>query len=222
MAKRSGSKSSRSERKAGRERAERARDRGLPEKRSEPLRARAATPEPVSSVDGEDRSSDAPPAPTKPPGGVPTLVKVVGAALVLLMGAYVLSLLRDDGLTDTKPAAEPAGKSSAVAETQLAPEPAANRGAATPAPEVTPTAESAPALASPVPDSLPAVTPPNEPAVAAPVVASPRVPQASKPTVAPPRAVVAPAPISRPAAPVAAPVAPAPAPAAPKPVDNPY
>ena len=50
MAKRSGSKVSRGARKVERQRAQRARERGLPERREEPLRG-AATPESASKME---------------------------------------------------------------------------------------------------------------------------------------------------------------------------
>jgi len=103
MAKRGGSKGSRGERRAERERAERARLHGLPisERRDAQLRSRAATPEPSSEASdgGADGLGVARPA------GVPTLVKVIGVALLILVGVYVLSRARDRALTEPAPAA---------------------------------------------------------------------------------------------------------------------
>jgi len=100
MAKRSGSKSSRSERRAERTRAERAREHGLPvsERRDVQLRNRAASHE----VGEDERGSDALVAGTK--AGIPTLVKVVGVALVILIGVYFLGRERDRALTEPTPA----------------------------------------------------------------------------------------------------------------------
>jgi len=230
MAKKSGSRSSRSERNAGRKRAERAREHGLPVRQEPPPRARAVTPEPSDDSYGEARSSDAPLSNAKKSAGIPTLVKVVGGALAILIGVYLLSRQRDDALLETKPAAEPAAAVSAAPspapevgpELVAAPEPSA--AAVVPTPE--------PALASPAaaPAPVVSVTPPAKPVVAAPVVAEPSKPKVDKPVAAAPAAPkpvaapAAPAPVAAPAAPVAAP---APKPVAPKappapPVDNPY
>lgn len=226
MAKKSGSRSSRSERNAGRKRAERAREHGLPVRQEPPPRARAVTPEPSEDSYGEARSSDAPLSHAKKSAGIPTLVKVVGGALVILVGVYLLSRQRDEALLETKPAAEPAAAVSASEspspevgpELIAAPEPS---GAA-PAPEPVP---ASPAAAAP----LVPVTPPAKPVVAAPVVVEPSKPKADKPAPAAPAApkpVAAPPPVAAPAPPTAAP---APKPVTPKapsapapPVDNPY
>ena len=216
MAKKSGSKSSRSERRTGRKRAERAVEHGLPTRKVPPPRARAATPEPGSYREGTDRASDAPRAPIAKPGGVPTLVKVLGAALVILIGVYLLSRQRDEALTESKPVPEtPLVAASAAPAIEAAAEPSS------PAPEVT-------AARQPeAPAAIVSVTPPTKPVVIAPVVAAPVVSAPSKPKVE--KAAVAPAPVAAPAAPapVAPPAVPVPAPAkpaAPKtpPVDNPY
>ena len=104
MAKRSGSKSSRSERRAERTRAERAREHGLPvsERRDAQLRNRTASPEPPREAGEDERGSDALVAGTK--AGIPTLVKVVGVALVILIGVYFLGRERDRALTEPTPA----------------------------------------------------------------------------------------------------------------------
>jgi hypothetical protein len=94
MAKRSGSRGSRSERRAERERAERARQHGLPERAIPPRAAPAepaATPEASSEASGE--------APSRQRGGIPPLVKVLGGALLILLGVYWLSQRRDQALT---------------------------------------------------------------------------------------------------------------------------
>ena len=229
MAKKSGSKSSRSERRAGRKRAERALEHGLPTLKLPPPRARAATPEPGSAREGTDRSSDAPSVPVAKSAGIPTLVKVLGAALVILVGVYLLSRQRDEALTETKPAPEPpvaAASAAPAVEAPPAVEAAAEPSAA-PAPEVTAAPEPPAAVVSVTPPSKPVVT---APVVAAPVVAAPSKPKVEKALVAPtpqPAAVAAPAPVAVPAAPapVAAPAPPKPAapkaPATP-PADNPY
>jgi hypothetical protein len=212
MAKQSGSKSSRSGRKAGKERAVRARERGLPQAAPESeapraARVRAATPEP-RSFGGEDRSSDAPPLAIPKSAGLPTGAKLAIAVAVLLGGVYLLSRYRDSTSAAT---AEPEPPTSASPVAVTEPEP--------------------PTSASPTPPAEPPAAPeaPVEPVVepSAPVVSPPTKPSASKP-VAPKPAVAAP----RPVAPVASPTTPAtpvvpaaPAaapPAAPKPVDNPY
>ena len=204
MAKHSGNKGSRSERRAGRQRASRAREHGLPARvEPESRRVRASTPEPRSAA-GDDRSSDAPPAPlTKPSQGIPTIVKVVGGALAILAAAYALSRFRDEsGATTAAP--EPAASVSAAA---LAPEPTASAAAAV-----------APSTLAPAGELLE----PALPSVAAPSVATPPVVSVAKPSVAPPKpAVVVPKPATPAAAAPKAVVPPA-APAAPKPVDNPY
>lgn len=89
--KRSGTKASRSERRAERERLRRARERGLPER---------APPRPAPPVDGDpgEALSQAPAAaagPGKKTAGVPVLVKVVGVAAAILAGVYVLTHFRD-------------------------------------------------------------------------------------------------------------------------------
>jgi hypothetical protein len=161
MAKRSGSKTSRSERRAGRERADRAREHGLPARRDATPRARASTPEPRShSESGGDRSSDAP-RPAKPVG-IPTLVKVVGGALALLVGVYLVTLLRDEAPTDTQPAPEVVATSAA--------------------PELEPGASAlpgSPPVIAPEPLPVPpvSVAVPEKPVVAAPAVSAPRKPK---------------------------------------------
>lgn len=70
--------------------------------RREPVRARASTPEPGRRPEREAGSSDALAAAVKP-AGIPTLVKVLGGALVILAGVYLLSRQRDQALTETKP-----------------------------------------------------------------------------------------------------------------------
>ncbi len=225
MAKKSGSKSSRNERRAGRKRAERAREHGLPIRRDAPQRARASTPQPGSERDGDDRSSDAPPARAPKPAGIPTLVKVVGGALVILIGVYLLSRQRDEALTETKPAPElPAASAVSPPEPDVAPSPALAASAS---------AAAAPPADAPTPSV--SVTSPTKPVVVAPVVPTPEKPIVAAPK--PPARVAAPAPVAVPAAPVAAPApkppapappAVAPQPAAPKPAapakpqDNPY
>src|SRR5262245_31814535 len=115
MAKRSGSKSSRSGRKAGKERAQRAREHGLPQAAPESeapraARVRAATPEP-RSAQGEDRSSDAPLPGIPKRAGLPTGAKLAIAVAVLLGGVYLLSLYRDSQTSATAEP-EPPGSSS--------------------------------------------------------------------------------------------------------------
>jgi hypothetical protein len=206
MAKRSGSKTSRSDRRAGKERARRARAHGLPERREEAPRARASTPEPGSRDDDEDRSSDAPRAAKAKSPGVPTLVKVIGAALVILLGVYILSQRREDALTETKPAPElPSAQASATVESPTtavpAPEPEPKPA---PAPErvVAPTSNVAPA-------PVVSVTQPSKPVAAMPLVSAPAKPKVEKPVVVPAPVVPKPAP-------------PKPAPSPEKPADNPY
>lgn len=216
MAKKSGTRGSRSERNAGRKRAERARQHGLPVREEPPARARALTPEPSDDTYGEARSSDAPLSSAKKSAGIPTLVKVVGGALVILSGVYLLSRQRDEALLETKPAAEPAAAVSAPAP-EVGPEliPPPEPRAAAPAPEPAPEAP-APVLS---------VTPPAKPLVAAPARAEPSKPKVEKPAVA---AAAVPKPAAVPAAPAAPAVTPAPKPPAPKaapgapPADNPY
>jgi hypothetical protein len=213
MAKRSGNKGSRSERRAGRQRATRARDHGLPARvEPESRRVRASTPEP-GSAQGADRSSDAPPALlAKPQAGIPTLVKVVGGALAVLAAAYALSRFRDESVTTATP--EPAGSAAAAA---AGPEAAPSEALLEP---------SAAPRAKAVPDPL--LVQPVLPSIAAPSVAVPTAASVPKPSVAPRPAVVIPKPAPLPAPAVAAPkpalapAAPLPAPAAPKPADNPY
>jgi hypothetical protein len=106
MGKRSGTNSSRSERKAGRERTRRARQHGLPE-RKEPPRVRPGAREPLSA-DGEDRSSDAPLAKGVKARGVPTVVKVVGSALAVLLAVYLLTHYRDQAALEPDAAPKPA------------------------------------------------------------------------------------------------------------------
>jgi hypothetical protein len=77
----------------------------LPERRSTPMRARAATPEPDRFGDEGDRD-DSPIVPLRK-SGIPTLVKVVGAAVVILLGVYLLGRQRDRALTESPPAPEP-------------------------------------------------------------------------------------------------------------------
>jgi|GEM_PF-4791358 len=203
MAKKSGSKSSRSERRAGRKRAERALEHGLPTRKVPPPRARAGAPEPSNAREGTERSSDGPPVPAAKSRGIPTLVKVLGAALVILVGLYLLSRQRDEALTESKPAPEsPVVAPSATPAVETPDEPSA------PAPEPDVTAALAP------PAAVVSVTPPTKPVVAAPVVAAPSKPKVERPLVAP-----SPKPAANPAA-VAVPAGPK-APAAP-PVDNPY
>jgi len=221
MAKKSGSNSSRSERRAGRQRAER---HGLPPRKEPPTRVRASTPEPGSARDSEGRSSDAPPARPAKSAGIPTLVKVVGVAVLLLIGAYLLSQQRDAALTETPPAPEPPAAASAAPTAEVLAEPDAQ-----PAPSSTQAAPPAPAPAPEAPAPVVSVTPPTKPLVAAPVVpglavSAPAKPRVEKPPVASkPAAIAAPAapaaPLRSPA-PVAAPPAAPPKPA--PPVDNPY
>lgn len=193
MAKRSGSRSSRSERRAGRDRAQRAKDHGLPERPAAPLRARAATPEPRSDG-GQDRSSDAPRAPVATSSTVPSWVWVAGGALLLLVGAYVMSQKRDAASNEAKPEPETpvAPASTALESSEPSPEPSASAAA----PE-----ESAPAA----PEPVASVSEPEKPRVVAPVIAKPRAPAVAKPAV-----------------PVVAPPAPVPVPAPATPSDSPY
>ncbi|MDF3066518.1 MAG: hypothetical protein K0R38_2119 [Polyangiaceae bacterium] len=219
MVKRTGSKSSRSGRRAGKERVERARERGLPERRQEPLRVRAATPEPRSSTRGEARSSDAPSAPAAASAGVPPWVWVAGIALALLAGAYFLSRQRDQALTEARPEPAPTSNASALQSTDPTPSAPTDAPSAAAAPSALPPLEAVRAEAEPTPSEPPAV----------PSVASAARPKVSKPVAPPPTpVVVAPAPtaIAKPAPVVVPPVA-APPPVAepaakPKPADNPY
>ena len=96
MAKGSGTKGSRSERKAGRQRALRAREHGLPERHEVPLHVAGARAELMDAEGGADTESS--------PGGggsgrrrpgPPVAVWVVGGALLLLALLYVLSRVRD-------------------------------------------------------------------------------------------------------------------------------
>jgi hypothetical protein len=210
MAKRSGSKTSRGERRAGKQRAERAREHGLPERREAARRVRASTPEPGSRGDGDDRSSDVPKGRSAKKPGIPTLVKVVAGALVILLGVYILSQRREQALTDTKPAPElPSAQASAAAdsETTAVPRPE-------PASEPEPRASAAPAAAV-EPAAVVSVTPPSKPVVAMPLVSAPALPKVPKPVVAAPKP---PAPATVPAVAPAAPPKPA---AAPEKPDNP-
>jgi hypothetical protein len=198
MPKRSGSKGSRSERRAGRQRAGRAREHGLPARvEPESRRVRASTPEPISA-EGDDRSSDAPPASlSKPRRGIPTIVKVVAGAVAILAAAYVLSRFRDQS-----------------AATTAAPEPATSAPAVAPEPSPTATAAADPAPSAPARTSE--LVEPVLPSVAAPNVAAPPMVSIVKPSVEP-------KPLVRPVTAPKSPVPPAaPAPAAPPPVDNPY
>ncbi|HKY40505.1 MAG TPA: hypothetical protein VJN18_31440 [Polyangiaceae bacterium] len=143
MAKRSGSKGTRGERKADRQRAQRARERGLPERREEPLRARAATAEPGSG-DDEDRPSDASrPVARAKPAGIPPIAKVVTGALLILVAVYVLSRFRDQPPSETSTTPEP--DASAATTPEPAPEPPA------PAAPKLPAAPAAPKPAAPLP-----------------------------------------------------------------------
>jgi len=93
MAKASGSKSSRSERKAGRQRAERARAHGLPEPRAE-----RSVPSPSARPDGDAPSEGAGVTSAAASGkSRPVLVWVVGGALMVLLIAYVITKFRDGG-----------------------------------------------------------------------------------------------------------------------------
>jgi hypothetical protein len=84
-------KGSRSERKAGRQRAERARAHGLPEAR--PVEHRA-----IEALD-TDTDADSGPLPAGVPqrggGGRPALPWVVGGALLILAFVYLLKRFRD-------------------------------------------------------------------------------------------------------------------------------
>jgi hypothetical protein len=203
MPKKSGSKSSRSERRAGRQRADRAREHGLPARAEPSPRARAVTPEPSDEAFGAARSSATLSGRGDKPG-IPTLVKVIGGALVILLGVYLLSRQRDEALTDTKPAAEPATASSVDAP------PAAPAPELTTSPEVKAAPEPAPEPTPQAPAPIVSVTPPTKPVVTGPVVAQP----AKSKLVAP--AVPAPAAVPPPAGPKP------PAPASVPRVDNPY
>jgi hypothetical protein len=222
MAKRS--KGTRSERRAGRQRAQRAREHGLPERKEE-LRARAVTPEP-GSVDGEDPASDAPRAPAKAKSaGIPPIAKIVAGALAILVAGYVLTHFRDEPSSETSTTPEVSAPSAAAPPGSVpepepqpstlnppaprAPEPTPSTlGAATPAPLVTPVKPVA---------SAPVVSAPAKPQVVAPVVPAPAAPKpAPAKVVAPP---ASPAP-PKPATPAPTPVAPKPA--TPAPADNPY
>jgi len=114
MAKRTGSKTSRGERRAGKQRAQRARQHGLPERREASRRARASTPAPASGSDGGEPSSAVPLGRSAKKPGIPTLVKVVAGALVILLGVYILGQRREQGLTEPK--AEPSAHVSATVD----------------------------------------------------------------------------------------------------------
>src|ERR1041384_3222655 len=174
MAKRAGSKGSRSGRRAGKDRVQRARERGLPE-RVEPLRVRAATPEP-RSAEGEDPSSDAAPARGAKSAAVPPWVWVAGVALALLGGAYVLSRQRDEALTQPQPEA-PAASASASEANESVPSDAASAESApwAPAPTATPNVENTPAPSAAAP-ARPTVEKPFAPHPVAPRVATPPPP----------------------------------------------
>ena len=177
MAKRSGSRSSRGERRAERERAERARKHGLPEPLKPALRARAATPDPNSDVEAADRSSDAPAVLPKSPA-IPTLVKVLGGALLILLAVYLLSRQRDQARTPTEPAPEPAKPTaSAMAEPALQPETSATNAPPSVS-AASPTAGDSATVVVPTRPSvsLPSLRTPSEPRVARPSVVAPRPP----------------------------------------------
>ena len=194
MARRPGSRGSRSERRAGKQRAQRAREHGLPERRLEPVRARVETSEP-RGAEGEGRASDAPPTPALK-RGIPTLVWVVGGALAILAGVYVLSQMRDGALggpvTDPEPAASVSGeKEAGVAEPPVeATASASDAQPTTAAPS--PLVSSAPVAASAIAPSLPKVGKPVAPRPKAPTAVT--AASAAKP---------------EPPAPVPAPIAPA-------------
>jgi hypothetical protein len=205
MAKRSGSKTSRGERRAGKERAERAREHGLPERREASRRARASAPVPASGSDGGEPSSAVPLGRSAKKPAIPTLVKLIAGALVILLGVYILGQRREQALTETKAAAEPssAAPASASADSEttavVRPEPepqTAPRASASQPPAVSPAA-------------LLSVTSPNKPVVAMPLVSAPALPKVPKPLVAAPKP---PAAASLPAAPLPASPKPAAAP----------
>ncbi len=190
MARRPGGKSSRSERRAGRQRAERAREHGLPERR-EPLPRRELEVEPVArdSAAPAARSSSVPAR-----RGVPLAVKVGAVAVGLLIAAYALSRLRDRASApsaEDAPAASVGAAAKASSESVTGSEPVASGAevVTSPAPErpsalaaepgataARPTSPRAPTVA------LPAVLGPTEPVVAKPApaaklkVAAPAVP----------------------------------------------
>jgi len=139
MAKRSGSKGSRSERKADRERARERRERGLPELPArKPLRARAATPAPTSSEDVTLRGD----APQTQRNGVPPFVWVVGGALLILVVAYFVRQKRDEALVTT-----PAPELPSASPLTTAPDPG----------------EPSATVSQPAPRSQPAATDPDPP-----------------------------------------------------------
>jgi hypothetical protein len=194
MAKKPGSKSSRSERRAGRKRAERAHEHGLPVRREPP--ARAATPEPRRRLEREAGSSSAPLAGAAKPAGIPTLVKVLGGALVILAGVYLLGRQRDEALTETKPSPKAAlAPPAAVLEPAPTSE-ALSASAAASAPAVVASAVAAPPVAAASSNTRPARVVPVTPLPKPVVTPAGRAPNAS--------------------------AAPAPPPAAPKPAENPY
>jgi hypothetical protein len=217
MAKRSGSKSSRSGRKAGKERAVRARERGLPQAAPESdaprlARVRAATPEP-RSAQGEDRSSDAPSPGIPKSAGLSSGTKLAIAAAILLGGLYVLSRFRD--ASETTAAPEPPGSAAPViVTTEAEPLPSAVSPSIDPSspPAAAPVSEPETPAAPVVEPSAPVVSPPAKPSVPKPV--------APKPVAAAPKPVAPAAPPASPAVPAVPAPAPAPAPA--KPADNPY
>jgi hypothetical protein len=93
MARRSGIKGSRKQRKLARERA---RELGLPLPEREPRRSSAPERPEHASVDSQAPTASRPNvAATKRPGGVPVLVKILGGAVILLLIAYGLTFLRD-------------------------------------------------------------------------------------------------------------------------------
>ncbi len=96
MGKRSGSRSSRSERRAERQRAERARDHGLP---ARPL---SSPPAGGSQTQGaldapREHSPESGAAPSSR-SGFPLLAKVLILAFVILLGVYLLGRQRDKAL----------------------------------------------------------------------------------------------------------------------------
>jgi hypothetical protein len=201
MPKKSGSKSSRSERRAGRQRADRAREHGLPARAEPSPRARAVTPEPSDDAFGAARSSATLSGRGDKPAGIPTLVKVIGGAFVILVGVYLLSRQRDEALTDTKPSAEPPTASSVDA-----PRAELTTPSAVAAPELTtiPELNAAPEPTPQAPAPVVSVTPPTKPVVAGPVVPQPAKPKLVVPavpapaSVPPPVAPKSPAPASAP------------------------
>lgn len=216
MARRSGGGGSRSDRKAGRERARRAKRHGLPERREEAPRgpASAGTRRAADTFEADEPASRRSAAGLPGKAKIPTLAKVVGGALLVLAGAYALSRIRDSAPSEAL-APEPATLGSASRPTESSPASAPVKDDTPPTPAAEPSLSAAPVV-------LPA----------APLLARPSASLSASPVAARPKSALVPVPAT-PAPPKTAPPIPgaaeaprvppvpnpAPAPAAP---DNPY